>query len=129
MLFSGVVWVALGGACGAVLRWLLGLALNQLSPIFALGTLAANLLGAFLMGLIVSALHKSLPISPSLQLFIMTGLLGGLTTFSSFTAESFTLLHQNQFFYFFLHLLLHLVGSLLCFSLAWYLFNFFSPRF
>lgn len=126
MLLNGVLWVALGGACGAVLRWLLGLSLNHLSNTLAIGTLAANLIGAFFMGLIVSALHKSLPVPPTLQLFIMTGFLGGLTTFSSFTAESFTLLQQGQHFYFFLHLLLHLVGSLLCFSLGWLLFKSFS---
>lgn len=126
MLNSGVFFVALGGACGAVLRWLLGLSLNHLSPALAIGTLTANLVGAFLMGLTVGALHKALPLSPALQLFIMTGFLGGLTTFSSFTSESFTLLHQGQHFYFFFHLLLHLVGSLLCFSLGWVMFNSFS---
>ena len=127
MLYGGVLFVALGGACGAVTRWLLGLGLNHLSPILAIGTLTANLVGAFLMGILVSALHKALPVSPALQLFLMTGFLGGLTTFSSFTSESFTLLHQGQYFYFSLHLLLHLVGSLLCFSLGWMLFKFFSP--
>lgn len=126
MINSGIVFVALGGACGAVLRWFISLSLNHLSPVLAIGTLTANLVGAFLMGLIVGALHKAVVISPALQLFIMTGFLGGLTTFSSFTAESFTLLHQGQHFYFFLHLLLHLVGSLLCFSLGWFIFKSFS---
>ena len=99
-----------------------------MSPALAVGTLTANLLGAFLMGLFTAAVHKSLPVSPALQLLIMTGFLGGLTTFSSFTAESFTLLYKEQYLYFFIQLFLNLVGSLLCFSLGWLLIMLFSHR-
>lgn len=55
------------------------------------------------------------------------GALGALTTFSTFTAESFTLLHQGDYFYFFMHLLLHLAGTLLCFSLGWLLLKHLLP--
>lgn len=126
MTISSLFWVACGGAVGAVLRWLLALSLNQMSTHLAIGTLAANAVGALLMGIFISALQKSVPIPAALQLFIMTGLLGALTTFSTFTAESFTLLQQGSYFYFFTHLLLHLAGSLLCFSLGFVVFKFLS---
>lgn len=127
MGFNYVIWVALGGALGAVLRWMIGLSLNHLSPHIIVGTLAANLLGAFIMGLCIALVEKAMPLPGQWQLFIMTGFLGALTTFSTFTAESFTLLHQSDYFYFILHLLLHLVGSLLCFSLGWLLLKFLLP--
>lgn len=115
---SSVLWVALGGALGAVLRWVIALSLNHLSTHLAVGTLAANALGAFIMGICIAWLQKSTSLPIAWQLFVMTGFLGALTTFSTFTAESFTLLQQSHFSYFFIHLLLHLVGSLLCFSLG-----------
>lgn len=119
-----LLWVALGGSLGAILRWIIGLSFNHLSSSIMMGTLAANTLGAFLMGICVAVIEKALPIPEQWQLFIMTGFLGALTTFSTFTAESFTLLHQGDYFYFTLHLFLHFVGSLLCFSLGWLLLRF-----
>lgn len=118
MSVSSFFCVASGGAIGAVLRWLIGLSLNHLSPSLAIGTLAANALGAFLMGLCVALIQESNYVSPAWQLFIMTGVLGALTTFSTFTAESIALLQQQSYIYFITHILLHLGGSLLCFSLA-----------
>lgn len=125
--FNSVVWVALGGALGAVLRWIIGLSLNHLSTHIIMGTLTANLIGAFMMGICIGVVEKALSLPSQWQLFIMTGFLGALTTFSTFTAESFTLLHQGDYYYFLLHLLLHLVGTLLCFSLGWILFKSFYP--
>ena len=76
-----------GAAAGAWLRWLLGMMLNPVFPTLPLGTLAANLLGGWLMGLALGFLghYESLP--PEMRLFITTGFLGGLTTFSTFSAE------------------------------------------
>lgn len=125
--FNSVLWVALGGALGATLRWLIGLSLNHLSAHIIMGTLTANLLGSFVMGICIGIVEKALSLPSQWQLFIMTGFLGSLTTFSTFTAESFTLLHQGDYFYFFLHLLLHLVGTLLCFSIGWILFKSLYP--
>lgn len=118
MSFSSFFCVATGGALGAVLRWLIALSLNHLSPSLAIGTLVANALGAFLMGLCIGLIQESNYFSPAWQLFLMTGFLGALTTFSTFTAESMALLQQQNYFYFITHILLHLGGSLLCFSLA-----------
>jgi len=88
--------VALGGALGASLRWLLGAAvLRALGPTaFPLGVLTANVLGSFLMGVfVVLAAQRGLThLSP----FVMTGLLGGFTTFSAFSLETVTLIERNQ---------------------------------
>lgn len=127
LTINSIFLVALGGALGAVLRWVIGLSLNHLSPYIMMGTLAANLLGAFIMGLCIAVIEKALPLPEQWQLVLMTGFLGALTTFSTFTAESFTLLHQGDYFYFFMHLLLHLAGTLLCFSLGWLLLKHVFP--
>ena len=105
--------VGLGAACGAWLRWGLGLWLNPASAVLPLGTLAANLAGGFLMG-VALALVQALPsLSPTLKLALTTGLLGGLTTFSSFSAESFHFLQRAAWGGFALHLLVHVAGSVL----------------
>lgn len=121
MLLKQTLIVGLGGGLGAVTRWLIGVSLNQLFPFIALGTLGANWLGAFFMGLLFGTVQFAFSLNAYWQLFLATGFLGGLTTFSTFTAEGFTLLQQQYFFYLFLHLLLHLVGSFLCFYLGWFL--------
>lgn len=127
MSLSQTLYVALGGGLGAVLRWLLALCLNHTSPIFAVGTLAANYLGAFLMGLMIGLMSNLTTLSPAWQLFFMTGFLGSLTTFATFTAEGFSLLEQQLYIYFILHLFLHSIGSLLCFYLGWVILKTISP--
>lgn len=79
--------VGLGAACGAWLRWLLGLALNPLFVALPLGTLAANLLGGYLVGVAVGLFHLNAHFTLAWKLFAITGFLGGLTTFSTFSAE------------------------------------------
>ena len=88
--------VGVGAACGAWLRWGLGLWLNPLFVLVPLGTLAANLLGGFLMGVALAAVQAWPTLSPALKLLLTTGLLGGLTTFSTFSAEAFHLLLTRQ---------------------------------
>lgn len=79
--------VGLGAALGAWLRWLLGLALNPLFIALPLGTLAANLLGGYLVGVAVGVFHLNTHFPLAWKLFAITGFLGGLTTFSTFSAE------------------------------------------
>lgn len=94
-MFTTLSLVALGGAIGASLRWLMGVAiLRATGPAeFPVAILSANVLGSFLMGVfVVVAAHKGLThLSP----FVMTGLLGGFTTFSAFSLETMTLIERG----------------------------------
>lgn len=111
---NGYAILAVGGsaAAGAWLRWGLGILLNPLFPTVPLGTLSANLIGGYLMGLAMSLIthHPGLPVE--LRLAITTGFLGGLTTFSTFSAESVTLLVRHEYLWGATHMLLHVAGSL-----------------
>lgn len=103
--------VGLGAAVGAWLRWGLGIMLNAMHPQLPLGTIFANLGGGYLIGIAV-AFFSALPsISPEWRLFVVTGFLGGLTTFSTFSAESMHLLQRGDYAWAFGHSALHLVGS------------------
>ena len=104
--------VGVGAACGAWLRWGLGLWLNPLFVLLPLGTLVANLLGGFLMGVALAAVQAWPTMSPALKLLLTTGLLGGLTTFSTFSAEAVTLLQGQRYGWALLHVLVHVSGSL-----------------
>lgn len=79
--------IGIGAALGAWLRWLLGLVLNPLFVVLPLGTLAANLLGGYLVGVAVGVFHINTHYPLAWKLFAITGFLGGLTTFSTFSAE------------------------------------------
>lgn len=109
---SGFAAIGLGGAIGCWCRWGLSALFNPLFPTLPLGTLAANLAGGLLMGVALGLLRNIQAVSPELQLFVMTGFLGGLTTFSTFSAEATTLLLRQQYLWFGGHVLVHLVGSL-----------------
>jgi CrcB protein len=105
--------VGIGAALGAWGRWGLSVALNAWFPLLPLGTLLANLVGAYLMGLSMGLVALGGLLSPELRLLVTTGFLGGLTTFSTFSAESVTLLSRGDYGWASLHLLGHVVGSLL----------------
>lgn len=105
--------IALGAALGAVCRWLLGLGLNALWPSIPPGTLAANLIGGYLIGIAVAVLGAHPQWSPLWRLLLVTGFLGGLTTFSTFSAETVLLLQQERWGLLLLAIGLHVGGSLL----------------
>ena len=86
-MFGGFVAVGAGAALGAWLRWGLSAWLNPRVPHFPLGTLAANLIGGYLVGFAVAYFAARHDLAPELRLFAITGFLGGLTTFSTFSAE------------------------------------------
>ena len=88
--------VGLGAACGAWLRWGLGVWLNPVFVAIPLGTLVANLVGGLLMGVALAVIQLWPTLSPALKLLLTTGLLGGLTTFSTFSAEVFHLLDRKS---------------------------------
>jgi len=107
----GVLAVGGGAAAGAWLRWWLGIVLNPVFPTLPLGTLAANLVGGYLMGLAMGALTQFESLSPEVRLLVMTGFLGGLTTFSTFSAEAATLLSRDQLGWAAIHAAVHVMGS------------------
>lgn len=112
MDFSAFLAIGIGAAAGAWLRWGLGMGLNPLFPTLPLGTLAANLLGGYLMGMTLQVLIQNTALSPELRLAITTGFLGGLTTFSTFSAETATLLLREQYGWTLTMILSHVLGSI-----------------
>ncbi len=105
--------VAAGAAMGAVLRWLLGLGFNNLWPVLPAGTLLANLIGGYAIGVLAALFSAHPGWSETARLFLITGLLGGLTTFSAFSYEAVTLLQRQLWGPALGHIALHLGGSLL----------------
>lgn len=112
MNIYGLLAVGAGAAVGAWLRWWFGIMWNPMFPTLPLGTLAANLVGGYLMGLamVIFADHPGLP--PEMRLLLATGFLGGLTTFSTFSAETVTLLLRAQYAWGAAIVMTHLAGSL-----------------
>lgn len=104
--------VGVGAALGAWLRWALGAGLNAVAPNLPLGTLAANLVGGLLIGVAVELFTQHPVMPPELKLFVITGFLGGLTTFSTFSAESVALLQRGDYAWAGVHAAAHLVGSI-----------------
>jgi len=105
--------VGFGAFVGAVMRWLLGIALNPILPSLPLGTLAANLIGGLVMGLALGVFsqYETLPIA--WRLAVTTGFLGGLTTFSTFSGETVTLFLRQQYGWTAAIVVAHVLGSLL----------------
>ena len=106
--------VGLGAACGAWLRWGLALWLGGVHGRLNLGTLVANLGGGYLVGLALGFFSAYPHISPQWRLFAVTGFLGGLTTFSTFSGESVLLMQRGDYGWALAHSALHLLGSIAC---------------
>lgn len=122
---STIHWFAVGGgaALGAWIRWGLGVALN--ASILPMGTLIANLSGGLLMGMAM-AYFLVAPHQNELRLFIMTGFLGGLTTFSAFSAEAVNFLHKQEYAWAAGHIASHVLGSLLMTVIGYMLMQYFK---
>lgn len=108
----GFAAVGAGAALGAWVRWGLGLALNPLFLSLPLGTLAANVAGGYLVGIAVGVFHLNSGLPLALKLFVITGFLGGMTTFSTFSAEVVERLLSNQPLLALGLAAIHLAGSL-----------------
>lgn len=111
-MLKTIVAISLGASAGALLRWVLGLKLNALLPQIPPGTLAANLIGGYVVGLAIAYFAEAPGIAPEWRLFIVTGFCGGLTTFSTFSAEVVALLQQGDLARMALAISVHVVGSL-----------------
>lgn len=120
---ASIQWLAVGGgaAIGAWVRWGLGIALN--ASLLPLGTLIANLSGGLLMGMALAYFASTSAQDPT-RLLVMTGFLGGLTTFSAFSAEAFNFLQKQQYAWAASHILSHVVGSLLMTALGFALVHY-----
>lgn len=108
-----VLAIITGASCGALLRYFISNALNSKLELMPLGTLVCNLLGAFLIGFITAYLAGRFHQSATLRLFLITGFLGSLTTFSTFSLESVNLLLSDAPLKAIVHTLCHLLGSVL----------------
>ena len=109
-----LIAVASGGAIGATLRLLINGAVNR-SFIHALplGTLVVNFLGSFIIGMLFAYFHLNTSLSPHLKTFMVTGILGALTTYSTFAIESFFLLESGDYLHAFINMALNLFGTIL----------------
>jgi fluoride exporter len=112
MIWSPVLAVSLGAAGGALLRWQLGLQLNSFFPALPPGTLTANLIGGYIIGFTIAYLAQAPHLAPEWRLFIITGFCGGLTTFSTFSAEVVANLQQGEWLWAAGAIAIHVVGSL-----------------
>ncbi|MDR3684495.1 MAG: fluoride efflux transporter CrcB [Geothrix sp.] len=112
MGFYSFLAVGAGAALGAWLRWGLGALLNPMLPSIPMGTLAANLLGGYLVGVAVAVFAQHPGLAPEARLLVITGFLGGLTTFSTFSAEAMHLLTRGEYTLAAVHMVSHLAGSL-----------------
>lgn len=104
--------IAVGASLGAWLRWILGMKLNALFPTIPPGTVVANMVGGYIIGLAIAFLAASPTLSPEWRLLIITGFCGGLTTFSTFSAETVALIQEGRLLWALGSISLHVVGSL-----------------
>ena len=125
-MWSSVFAISIGASLGALLRWFFGLWLDAMPSVMSMGILASNLVGGYLIGIAVGffSMHADLP--PQWRLFIITGFLGGLTTFSSFSAEVTKMIQYGQISAALSTVSIHLIGSLVMTFLGIYTYQLFK---
>jgi fluoride exporter len=111
-MLNSILAISVGASCGAVLRWSLGLWLNALFPTIPPGTLAANLIGGYLVGIALGFFAAYPAVAPEWRLLLITGFLGGMTTFSAFSAEVAMLLQQGRLAWAGAAIGAHVIGSI-----------------
>ena len=111
-MLKSLMVIAVGASLGAWLRWILGMKLNALFPTIPPGTVVANMVGGYIIGLAIAFLAASPTLSPEWRLLIITGFCGGLTTFSTFSAETVALIQEGRLVWALGSISLHVAGSL-----------------
>ena len=122
-IWIGLLAVGGGSAIGGCARWGLSVWLNPRHMHFLLGTFAANAIGGFLVGVAVAFFTRNADVAPEWRLFVITGLLGGLTTFSSFSAEVVTLIERGEMGWAMTVAASHLVASLLLTAVGFWVYR------
>jgi len=112
-MWKSVLAICAGAGLGAVLRWWLGMRLNSYFPTLPPGTIAANLIGAYVIGAAIAFFTTLSALPPEWRLLVVTGFCGGLTTFSTFSAELVTLLREGQLMWASADIAIHVGGSAL----------------
>jgi CrcB protein len=115
--------VFIGGGTGSVARWVLSMKLNPAHHAIPMGTLAANLIGAFIIGLGLAWFNRMTNIDPMWKVLLTTGFCGGLTTFSTFSAEVVFLLQEGRAGWALLNVAVNLLGSFAMTAIAFWLFS------
>ena len=122
MSLTTIIAVASGGAIGATLRLLINGATNKyFVHALPLGTLAVNLIGSLLIGMLFAYFHLNTSLSPHVKTFLVTGLLGALTTYSTFAIESFFLLQSGHYIHAFANMALNLFGTIILAGFGYFL--------
>lgn len=110
-MWKSIFAIAVGSTLGGLLRWELGLKLNSLLPHLPPGTLAANLIAGYLVGLALAYFAQAPELSPEWRLLLITGFCGGLSTFSTFSAEVVSLLQRGLYAWAMSASVIHVAGS------------------
>jgi CrcB protein len=112
-MVSSLLAISVGASVGAVLRWVLGAMLNAIYPAIPPGTWMANMLGGYLIGVSLGFFAQHAGLAPEWRLLVITGFLGGLTTFSTFSAEVVALIQQGRLLWAGVAISAHVIGSLM----------------
>lgn len=111
-MYLSILAVGIGGALGSLLRWVLGLRLNAIFLPLPLGTLASNVIAGYVIGVAVAFFARVPNVAPEWRLFVITGLMGGLSTFSTFSAEVVSHLQHGRFGWAIAQIAIHVCASL-----------------
>jgi fluoride exporter len=125
-MLNSIMAISLGASLGAILRWALGLLLDSWSIAMSIGTIASNLIGGYLIGIAIAFFSGHPDLTPQWRLLIITGFLGGLTTFSSFSAEVTRMIQEGQLGIALSTVCIHVIGSVLMTFLGIYTYQLFK---